>query len=105
MLFNGFYYIYRNKILYRDMKVVNVFIICDGVLKLVDFGLVWVFSLVKNSQFNCYINCVVIFWYWFLELLFGEWDYGFFIDLWGVGCIMVEMWICSFIMQGNMEQY
>lgn len=54
------------------MKAVNVFIIRDGVLKLVDFGLVRVFSLVKNSQFNRYINRVVTFWYWFSELLFGE---------------------------------
>lgn len=48
MLLNVFYFIYSNKIFYRDMKVVNVFIIKNGVLKLVDFGLVRVIYFNKE---------------------------------------------------------
>lgn len=87
------------------MKVVNIFIIKYGVLKLVDFGFVRVFSTVGKDKQNRYINRVVILWYRLLELFLGERNYGFFIDLWGVGCIMVEMWIRIFIMQGKIEQY
>lgn len=87
------------------MKVVNIFIIKYGVLKLVDFGFVRVFSTVGKDKQNRYTNRVVILWYRLLELFLGERNYGFFIDLWGVGCIMVEMWIRIFIMQGKIEQY
>lgn len=87
------------------MKVVNIFIIKYGVLKLVDFGFVRVFSIVGKDKQNRYTNRVVILWYRLLELFLGERNYGFFIDLWGVGCIMVEMWIRIFIMQGKIEQY
>uniref|UniRef100_A0A2K6U5D4 Protein kinase domain-containing protein n=1 Tax=Saimiri boliviensis boliviensis TaxID=39432 RepID=A0A2K6U5D4_SAIBB len=98
MLLTGLHYIYRNKILHRNMKAANVLITRDGVLKLADFG------LAKNSQPHCYTNHVVTLWYRPPKLLLGERDYGPPIDLWGTGCIMAEMWTHSTIMRGNTKQ-
>ena len=38
-LFEGLFYMHRNKIIHRDMKAANVLITKDGTLKLADFGL------------------------------------------------------------------
>lgn len=53
---------------------------------------------------HSYTNLVVSLWYRPPELLLGERNYGPPIDLWGVGCIMAEMWTRCPIMQGNTEQ-
>lgn len=39
-----------------------------------------------------------------IELLLGETKYGPAIDMWGVGCIMAELWTRIPIMQGRTEQ-
>lgn len=51
-----------------------------------------------------FTNHVVTLWYRPPELLLGERNYGPSIDLWGVGCIMAEMWTRNPIFQGNSEQ-
>jgi len=38
-------------------------------------------------------------------LLLGDRNYGPPVDLWGVGCIMAEMWTRCAIMQGSSEQH
>ncbi len=103
-LLNGLYYIHQNKIIHRDLKAANVLITKQGVLKLADFGLARAISK-KAGQPNRYTNRVVTLWYRPPELLLGERNYGPSIDLWGVGCIMAEMWTRCPIMQGNTEQH
>lgn len=51
-----------------------------------------------------YTSCVVTLWYRSPELLLGERNYGPSVDLWGVGCIMAEMWTRFPIFPGNTEQ-
>ncbi|XP_028327017.1 cyclin-dependent kinase 9-like isoform X2 [Gouania willdenowi] len=105
MLLNGLYYIHRNQMLHRDMKPANVLITREGVLKIADFSLARDFSPAVIPQGNCYTNNVVTLWYRPPELLLGERDYGPSIDLWGVGCIMAELWTRIPIMQGHTEQH
>ena len=66
-----------------------------------DFGLARPISTHKS---NVYTNKVVTLWYRPPELLLGAKNYGPAVDLWGVGCIMAEMWTKKPIMRGNSEQ-
>ncbi|EJT99462.1 kinase-like protein [Dacryopinax primogenitus] len=97
-LVEGTDYLHRNNILHRDMKAANLLISNSGVLQIADFGLARPgYSRLGDDGIdlrkNRYTNCVVTRWYRPPELLLGETHYGFAIDMWGVGCIMGEMWI------------
>lgn len=100
-LFNALFYIHGNRILHRDIKSSNVLITKNGVLKLCDFGLARAMS---KGQPQRYTNRVVTLWYRSPELILGERSYGPPIDMWGVGCIMCELWTRRPIMQGESEQ-
>lgn len=50
-----------------------------------------------------FTNRVVTLWYRPPELLLGERNYGPAVDIWGIGCIMAEMWTRCPILQGNSE--
>ena len=102
-LLNGVYFIHSNKLLHRDLKSANILITKNGILKLADFGLARAFSTIKNKP-NRYTNRVVTLWYRPPELLLGERNYGPPVDMWGVGCIMAELWIRTPILQGDTEQ-
>ncbi|KAK3598266.1 hypothetical protein CHS0354_022583 [Potamilus streckersoni] len=105
-LLNGLYFIHSNKIMHRDLKPQNILITKYGVLKIADFGLAREFSVPSgDGQPKQYTNCVVTLWYRPPELLLGETKYSTAIDMWGVGCIMAEMWTRSPIMQGSTEQH
>ncbi|KAF7995511.1 hypothetical protein HCN44_006618 [Aphidius gifuensis] len=104
-MLNGLFFIHTSKVLHRDMKASNILITKNGTLKLADFGLSRAFSTAtSSSNSNRYTNGVVTLWYRPPELLLGEKNYGTSIDLWGVGCIMAEMWTRMPILQGKTEQ-
>ena len=103
-LFHAISYLHKNNVLHRDMKASNIFITREGKLKLGDFGLARAIAANK-LQPGKYTNRVVTLWYRAPELLLGDRNYSFPIDLWGVGCIMAEMWIRSPILQGTAEQH
>ncbi|KAH0561366.1 hypothetical protein KQX54_016357 [Cotesia glomerata] len=98
-LLHGLFYIHSNNILHRDIKSANILITQNGVLKLADFGLSRAFSASESNKENRYTNRVVTLWYRLPELLLGDRNYGPPIDLWGMECIMAEMWTKSPIMQ------
>lgn len=102
-LLEGLHKLHTNRIIHRDMKSSNILITKDGKLKIADFGLARPYSLdAKNRK---YTNRVVTLWYRPPELLLGERNYACAVDLWGVGCIMSELFTKEPLMKGTTEQH
>lgn len=102
-LLNGLHRLHTNKIIHRDMKSSNILITKNGELKIADFGLARPYSIEAASR--KYTNRVVTLWYRPPELLLGERNYACAIDLWGVGCIMSELFTNEPLMKGSSEQH
>ncbi|KAI9007438.1 kinase-like domain-containing protein [Phycomyces nitens] len=86
-MLEGLAYIHHMGILHRDIKGSNLLINNKGELKIADFGLARVFQ--KNRTHD-YTNRVITLWYRPPELLLGATAYGPAVDIWSVGCIMLE---------------
>ncbi|KAI0766248.1 kinase-like domain-containing protein [Irpex lacteus] len=112
-LLEGTEYMHRNHILHRDMKAANLLISNTGSLKIADFGLARAFdpSIVRNaeskdshpSKERKYTNCVVTRWYRPPELLLGARQYGGEVDMWGIGCVLGEMFARKPILPGSSD--
>ncbi|GAA5865242.1 hypothetical protein JCM1840_003961 [Sporobolomyces johnsonii] len=100
-LLEGTAYLHKNRILHRDMKAANLLISNAGTLMIADFGLAR--SMEKADSSKEYTNCVVTRWYRPPELLLGERRYHAPVDMWGVGCILLEMFKKSPIFPGNSD--
>ncbi|KAK4054616.1 serine/threonine protein kinase, CMGC, CDC2/CDK sub [Microbotryomycetes sp. JL221] len=88
-LLMGTAYLHANGILHRDMKAANLLLNNDGRLMIADFGLAR--SIERAEKRRAYTNCVVTRWYRPPELLLGETRYHTPVDMWGVGCVIAEM--------------
>lgn len=86
-LLRGLTYIHDRKILHRDLKPQNLLINEIGELKLADFGL----ARAKSVPSHTYSHEVVTLWYRPPDVLLGSKDYTTSLDIWGAGCIFVEM--------------
>lgn len=86
-LLRGLHYCHVRKILHRDLKPQNLLISENGELKLADFGL----ARAKSVPTHSYSNEVVTLWYRPPDVLMGSTEYSTSLDMWGVGCIFVEM--------------
>ena len=73
------------------MKGIDAHFFRFGVVKLADFGLSKALSKVFKVH-KVHTNRVVTLWYRPPELLLGTRKYSTEVDLWGVGCIMAELW-------------
>ncbi|KAH9477512.1 putative cyclin-dependent kinase 9 [Psilocybe cubensis] len=119
-LLEGTEYMHRNHILHRDMKAANLLISNDGTLRIADFGLARSFhSGASNplpsssssaadgsghrSRERKYTNCVVTRWYRPPELLLGARHYGGEVDIWGIGCVLGEMFTRRPILPGTSD--
>lgn len=94
----GIQYLHENGILHRDIKGSNILIDNKGQLRITDFGLA---RKIKAS--HDYTNRVITLWYRPPELLLGSTTYGFEVDMWGCGCVLIEMFNKSSIFQGQNE--
>ncbi|XP_068165417.1 cyclin-dependent kinase 15 isoform X2 [Antennarius striatus] len=80
-------YIHSRRILHRDLKPQNLLISYLGELKMADFGLARSMS-VPSQTFS---SDVVTLWYRPPDVLLGSTDYSTALDIWGAGCIFIEM--------------
>ncbi|XP_050351566.1 cyclin-dependent kinase 14 isoform X1 [Nymphalis io] len=86
-LLRGLAYCHRRRVLHRDVKPQNLLISSHGELKLADFGL----ARAKSVPSHTYSHEVVTLWYRPPDVLLGSTEYSTSLDMWGVGCIFVEM--------------
>jgi len=88
-MLEGLHYLHHRGILHRDIKGSNILLSSSGQLKLADFGLARHYH--KRRPNLDYTNRVITLWYRPPELLLGATAYGPAVDIWSVGCIMLEM--------------
>jgi len=98
-LLRGIQYLHKHFIIHRDLKLSNLLITSEGILKIADFGLA---KTCGDPPAPMTPN-VVTLWYRSPELLLGEKNYSFAVDMWSVGCIFGELLKHRPIMPGNTE--
>ncbi|CCC66980.1 hypothetical protein NCAS_0A04220 [Naumovozyma castellii] len=103
-LLRGVKYLHDSLILHRDIKGSNILIDNKGNLKITDFGLARKMHVKSDSDgSNDYTNRVITLWYRPPELLMGTTNYSTEVDMWGCGCILMELFNNVSIFQGQNE--
>ncbi|XP_058479748.1 cyclin-dependent kinase-like 3 [Solea solea] len=80
---------HQQNIIHRDIKPENVLISHGGVVKLCDFG--FARTLASPAESDVYTDYVATRWYRAPELLVGDIKYGKPVDVWAIGCLVLEM--------------
>ena len=99
-ILQGVKYLHEKKILHRDLKSANILFNNQGEVKIADFGLARQISLHPQML---YTNKVVTLWYRAPEILLGSQEYGPAVDIWSVGCILVELITGEVLFPGDKE--
>lgn len=88
-LLKGFKYMHAMDVIHRDIKPANILIDkASDTLKISDLGLaIWV----PSDRFEVKGTNVCSLWYKPPEIVFTYGPYNKPLDIWGVGCILVEM--------------
>eukprot|EP01132_Coremiostelium_polycephalum_P000789 gene789-980_t len=98
-LLQGINDIHSAGVMHRDIKAANILVNNKGSLYIGDLGTAT--SYVKRSVFSCK---VVTLWYRAPELLLGATQYGPEIDMWSVGCVLIELVTSRNFLPGSCEQ-
>lgn len=85
-LLRGLKYVHSAGVLHRDLKPSNLLLNANCDLKICDFGLAR-----TNSETDFMTEYVVTRWYRAPELLLNCSEYTASIDMWSVGCILMEI--------------
>lgn len=102
-LMEGLEYLHKKRVIHRDIKGSNILLDSNGVLKIADFGLARTMKIVNTGESPDYTNRVITIWYRPPELLLGSTDYGREVDVWGVGCLLIELYTKIAAFQGTEE--
>nr|XP_058952321.1 mitogen-activated protein kinase kinase kinase 2-like [Pocillopora verrucosa] len=87
-MLEGVSFLHSKEIIHRDIKGTNVLLDKHGNVKLADFGLSKVIQKI-GSKTNLLTECGTP--YWMAPEIFWEEGYGRKVDIWSVGCTVVEM--------------
>ncbi|XP_038588216.1 cyclin-dependent kinase-like 3 isoform X2 [Micropterus salmoides] len=80
---------HQQNIIHRDIKPENILISQGGVVKLCDFG--FARTMTSPAEGGVYTDYVATRWYRAPELLVGDTKYSKPVDVWAVGCLLIEM--------------
>lgn len=86
-ILSGLSWCHIHGVMHRDLKPHNILVGPEGRLKLADLGMSRMFSVNRQT----YTPLVVTLWYRAPELLLGSKEYSYEVDIWSVGCIIIEM--------------
>ncbi|GFO11454.1 hypothetical protein PoB_003795900 [Plakobranchus ocellatus] len=98
-LLSGISYCHSHRVLHRDLKPQNLLIDMEGNIKIADFGLARAFGVPVRT----YTHEVVTLWYRAPEILLGSRYYSTPVDVWSLGCILVEMVRRAALFPGDSE--
>uniref|UniRef100_A0A1I7X9W5 Protein kinase domain-containing protein n=1 Tax=Heterorhabditis bacteriophora TaxID=37862 RepID=A0A1I7X9W5_HETBA len=129
-MLEGVAYMHSLNIMHRDLKPENILVSCHNAVKIADFGQACLYypndenreyeenfvasalnigvidSNTKISSYNTMIErlvCVATRWYRAPELLFGCRRYTPSVDVWALGCVLAEFFICSPLFSGRSD--
>ncbi|XP_012306086.2 cyclin-dependent kinase-like 4 isoform X1 [Aotus nancymaae] len=77
---------HKHNCIHRDVKPENILITKQGIIKICDFGFARI--LIPGDACTDY---VATRWYRAPELLVGDTQYGFSVDVWATGCVFAEL--------------
>ncbi|XP_037006750.2 cyclin-dependent kinase-like 3 isoform X2 [Artibeus jamaicensis] len=80
-------YLHNNNIIHRDIKPENILVSQSGITKLCDFG----FARTLAAPGDIYTDYVATRWYRAPELVLKDTCYGKPVDIWALGCMIIEM--------------
>lgn len=85
-ILNGVLHLHQNFVIHRDLKLNNILIDKNGIMKIADFGL----SKTYEDNPAKYTKGVVTLYYRAPEVIIGH-DYDHKSDMWSLGCIFGEL--------------
>ncbi|KAG6506141.1 hypothetical protein ZIOFF_031458 [Zingiber officinale] len=86
--------------IHRDIKCANLLVNNEGIQEIAYFSLASIWSPGTNQSLSAR---VMTLWYRAPELLLGSINYEPSVDLWSIGCVVVELFLGKPLLQGRTE--
>ncbi|PFH50794.1 hypothetical protein AMATHDRAFT_144238 [Amanita thiersii Skay4041] len=89
-ILDGLHYLHSQGILHRDLKADNILVEMSGICKISDFGISKRTDDIGGGAFTAMQGTV--FWMAPEVINTQKKGYNFKVDIWSVGCVVLEMW-------------